>query len=84
MVLGGPPYDWNAGNVGYSNFAFFVGGCLSLLAAGPFSDWVAQRATRRNHGVREAEMLLPAMIPFFITTVIEIVVGGIAYERRWN
>lgn len=83
-VLGGSPYDWTAGNVGYSNFAFFVGGCLGLLTAGPFSDWVAQRATRRNHGVREAEMRLPAMIPFFITTVIGIVVGGIAYERRWN
>lgn len=37
--------------------------------------------TKRNNGVREAEMRLPAPIPYFITTIIGIVVGGLAYER---
>jgi hypothetical protein len=83
-VLAAPPYGWSAGEVGCSNFAFFIGGCIGLLTAGPLSDWVADRATRKNNGIREAEMRLPAMIPFFITTVIGIVVGGLGYQRQWS
>jgi hypothetical protein len=82
-VLAGPPYNFSASAVGYSNFAFFVGGIVGLVTAGPFSDWVANRATRRNNGIREAEMRLPALIPFFITTVVGIVVGGLGYQRVW-
>lgn len=83
-VLAAPPYNFSASAVGYSNFAFLVGGTIGLLTAGPFSDWVANRATRRNNGIREAEMRLPALIPFFVTTVIGIVVGGLGYQRQWS
>lgn len=37
-LLGAPPYDWNPGQVGYSNFAFAVGGLVGVLTAGPLSD----------------------------------------------
>jgi hypothetical protein len=83
-VLSNPPYSWSPGAVGYSNFAFVIGGMLGLVTAGPFSDWVAKQMTKRNNGVREAEMRLPALIPYFITTIIGIVVGGLAYERLWK
>jgi hypothetical protein len=83
-VLSSPPYNWSPGAVGYSNFAFVVGGMLGLVTAGPFSDWVAKQMTKRNNGVREAEMRLLALIPYFITTVIGIVVGGLAYDRQWK
>lgn len=83
-ILSAPPYHFSPAAVGYSNFAFFIGGTIGLLTAGPFSDWVANRATRRNNGVREAEMRLPALIPFFITTVVGTVVGAIAYQRQWS
>jgi len=83
-VLSNPPYNWSPGAVGYSNFAFVIGGMLGLVTAGPFSDWVAKQMTKRNNGVREAEMRLPALIPYFITTIIGIVVGGLAYERQWK
>ena len=82
-VLSGPPYNWSPSAVGYSNFAFVVGGLIGLATAGPFSDWVAKRAALRNNGVREAEMRLPALIPYFVTTVIAIVVGGEAYQHLW-
>ncbi|KAK6828968.1 hypothetical protein RU639_003272 [Aspergillus parasiticus] len=83
-VLSAPPYNFSSGAVGYSNFAFFVGGTMGLVTAGPFSDWVADKATRRYRGIREAEMRLPALIPFFITTAIGNVIGGLGYQRQWS
>ncbi|KAE8133529.1 major facilitator superfamily domain-containing protein [Aspergillus pseudotamarii] len=83
-VLAAPSYNFSSGAVGYSNFAFFVGGTIGLLTAGPFSDWVADQATRRNRGIREAQMRLPALIPFFITTAIGNIIKGLGYQRQWS
>jgi len=82
-VLSAPPYNWNGGKVGNANFAFVVGGFVGLVTAGPFSDWIANWSTRRNNGVREAEMRLPALIPYGIIAAIGIVIGGLGYERLW-
>lgn len=82
-ILAAPPYNFTPANVGYSNFAFVIGALLGLVSAGPYSDWVAQRATRKNKGVREAEMRLPALIPFTIITGLSLVIGGIGYTRHW-
>lgn len=78
------PYSFSPAGVGYTNFAFAIGGLIGLATAGPFSDWVAMKATRRNNGVREAEMRLPALIPYFVTTVIGIVIGGLGYQNKWE
>ncbi|KAJ5689451.1 Major facilitator superfamily domain general substrate transporter [Penicillium macrosclerotiorum] len=83
-VLGSEPYNFDTAAVGYSNFSFAVGGVIGLATAGPFSDWVAMRATARNGGIREAEMRLPALVPYCITTVIGIVIGGLGYQRSWD
>ncbi|KAL3455999.1 major facilitator superfamily domain-containing protein [Aspergillus heterothallicus] len=83
-ILGSPPYSFTPSAVGYSNFAFVVGGLLGLVTAGPFSDWIASRATQANNGIREAEMRLPALIPYFFTSVIGIVIGGIGYSEKWS
>jgi hypothetical protein len=82
-VLSAPPYNWDGGSVGNANFAFVVGGFLGLVTAGPFSDWIAGWATRRNNGVREAEMHLPALLPYGIITAVGIIIGGLGYERLW-
>lgn len=82
-VLGAPPYNMGAGALGNTNWAFVVGGVIGLLTAGPLSDYVAKVLTKRNNGVREAEMRLPALIPFFVTSVIGIVVGGLGYQNQW-
>lgn len=81
-MLAAPPYNFSSGAVGYSNFAFFIGGTIGLLTAGPFSNWVADKATRQNRGIREAEMRLPALIPIFITTAIGNIIGGLGYQRQ--
>jgi hypothetical protein len=57
---------------------------VGVVTAGPFSDWVAQKLTIRNNGVREAEMRLPALIPYFFLITIGLIVGCIAYQRLWS
>jgi hypothetical protein len=62
-----PPYNFNSQSIGFMNFAILVGALIGLATAGPLSDWVSARATRRNGGIREPEMRLPAMsksLPF--------------------
>ena len=56
-----PPYNYNSQNIGFMNFAILIGALIGLATAGPFSDWVSARATKKNGGIREAEMRLPAM-----------------------
>ena len=54
-----------------------------MAVAGTFSDWVFKKATKRNEGVREAKMRLPALLLFLVLTVVGSVVGGLAMERGW-
>jgi hypothetical protein len=56
-----PPYNYNSQSIGFFNFAILIGALFGLATAGPFSDWVSARATRKNRGIREPEMRLPAM-----------------------
>jgi hypothetical protein len=83
-VLGEHPYNFTPGQVGYSNFAFVVGAFMGVATAGPFSDWVAKKLTIRNGGIREAEMRLPALIPYFFLVAIGNVIGSLAYDRQWD
>ena len=82
-LLSSPAYRFNPGQVGYTNFAFFVGGVIGVATAGPFSDWLAGRLTRKNNGIREAEMRLPALIPFVCLFIISHIVGAVGYQRLW-
>jgi hypothetical protein len=56
QALAGPPWVLSPSAVGYTNFAIFAGASISLLTAGPLSDWVSMRATEKNRGIREPEM----------------------------
>ena len=82
-LFASPAYGWNPAQVGYSNFAFFVGGIVGVATAGPLSDWIARRATIKNDGIREAEMRLPALIPYVCFFIISHVVGAVGYDRIW-
>lgn len=59
-----PPYVYDSETIGFFNFAILIGAAIGLATAGPFSDWVSARATRKNKGIREPEMRLPAMFPY--------------------
>ncbi|KAH7134439.1 major facilitator superfamily domain-containing protein [Dactylonectria macrodidyma] len=83
QVFAAPPYNMSSQSIGFLNFAILAGALIGLVTAGPFSDWVSAWATRRNHGIREPEMRLPAMIPYVIIMVLGNVITAIGYERKW-
>ncbi|EMD68313.1 hypothetical protein GGP41_001858 [Bipolaris sorokiniana] len=83
QVFAAPPYNFKPVYVGFTNFAVMVGAIIGLFTAGPLSDWVSLRSTRRNNGIREPEMRLPAMIPYVIIMLIGNIVVSIGYERKW-
>lgn len=83
QALGAPPYNFTPAVVGYCNLALFVGTCISLLTAGPLSDWISRRATTKNGGVREPEMRLPALLPFSIFFVIGSIVLCVGFQYQW-
>lgn len=76
QALAAPPYNFSPANVGFANFALAVGAVIGLAIAGPFSDWIATKATKRDGGIREPEVRLPAVIPFIIVAVIGMTVSG--------
>ncbi|TKA55492.1 hypothetical protein B0A49_11454 [Cryomyces minteri] len=83
QVFMAPPYNFAPSSVGYANFALVVGGMIGLAVAGPWSDWVAARATKKNNGIREPEMRLPALIPFIIAAIVGLTVCGVGYQKHW-
>jgi len=83
QVFAEPPYNFKPMTIGFMNFAILVGAGIGLVTAGPLSDWVSARATRRNNGIREPEMRIPAMIPYIIIMFIGNIVVSVGYEKKW-
>jgi hypothetical protein len=83
VIFAAPPYLFTPAQVGYTNFAFVVGALIGLATAGPFSDWVAARATRKNNNIREAEMRLPALWGYMIVAILSLILGGYGYQHQW-
>ncbi|KAI0012990.1 putative MFS transporter [Xylariaceae sp. FL0662B] len=83
QVFGPPPYLFTPDQIGLVNFAFVVGAVVALVTAGPVSDWIALRRARRNGGVLEAEMRLPALIPYVCANIVGMVVTAVGYQRSW-
>lgn len=78
------PYQYTAQTVGFFNFAVVVGLLLGLGTAGPLNDWISMRATKRNKGIREPEMRLPAMIPYTLIMILGNFVVGFGYQYHWD
>lgn len=83
QALAGPPWNLSPANVGYTNFAIFGGASISLLTAGPLSDWISMRSTMRNKGIREPEMRLVAMVPYACCTLIGSLIISYGYQQGW-
>ncbi|KAK5133559.1 hypothetical protein LTR08_007598 [Meristemomyces frigidus] len=79
-----PPYNYNSQSIGFFNFAILVGAMIGLATAGPFSDWVSARATKRNRGIREPEMRLPAMIPYVLIMILGNFIVAFGYQNKWS
>jgi MFS family permease len=78
-----PPYNFSSQTIGFMNFAILIGAFIGLATAGPLSDWVSMRATKRNGGIREPEMRLPAMIPYVIIMYLGNIIVSVGYEKKW-
>jgi len=83
QVFAAPPYNFSPSAVGLVNLAFVGGAAVGLMTAGPFGDWVSWKLTKGNHGVREPEMRLGAMIPYICFALIGNVIVAVGYQRSW-
>ncbi|KAL4936183.1 hypothetical protein BDV06DRAFT_233664 [Aspergillus oleicola] len=79
-----PPYNFNSQTIGFFNFAIVIGAFIGLATNGPFSDWISMRATRKNNGIREPEMRLPAMAMYTVIMIIGNFVVAFGYEYKWD
>ena len=84
QAFAAPPYNLSSQAIGFTNFAILIGALVGLATAGPLSDWVSARATRKNRGIREPEMRLPAMIPYVLVMIIGNIVVSVGYQNHWN
>ncbi|KAI8956718.1 MFS general substrate transporter [Daldinia sp. FL1419] len=74
-----PPYNWSEASSGVQS----LGSLLGFLLALPFtssSDRLAGYLTKRNNGIREAEMRLGVMLPAMIIGPAGLVVYGLTAE----
>ena len=84
QVLALPPYNFSSEQVGFTNFAILGGALIGLLTAGPLSDWVSARLTKRNRGIREPEMRLLAMIPYVLIMILGNFIVAFGYQNQWD
>ncbi|KAN0112852.1 MFS transporter-like protein [Hyaloscypha variabilis] len=84
QAFAAPPYNFTSTKIGFFNFAILIGALIGLFTAGPLSDAIAARLTKRNRGIREPEMRLVAMIPYVILMVIGNVVVAVGYQKAWD
>ncbi|KAI1496328.1 major facilitator superfamily domain-containing protein [Biscogniauxia marginata] len=83
QAFAAPPYNYSSQTIGLFNLAVFIGGLIGLFTNGPWSDWVAAYLTKKNNGIREPEMRLPAMIPYVFVMIIGSVITGVGYDYHW-
>ncbi|KAK0724843.1 major facilitator superfamily domain-containing protein [Lasiosphaeris hirsuta] len=75
------PYNWSQLNSGLISLASLVGYLLAI----PFtssSDRLAAYLTRKNNGIREAEMRLGVMVPVMFLAPAGLILFGFAAERN--
>ncbi|PGH11940.1 hypothetical protein AJ80_06905 [Polytolypa hystricis UAMH7299] len=81
LKITAPPYNWSPTNSGLIAVASAVG----YLLAFPFtssSDRLAAYYTKKNNGIREAEMRLGVMLPAMIIAPAGLILYGMAAEKN--
>ena len=84
QAFAAPPYLFSATSIGFMNFAILTGQLIGLLTAGPLSDWISMRATKRNNGIREPEMRLPTMVPYVLIMILGNFIVAFGFEHHWD
>lgn len=78
-------YHFTVWQVGLVWIASIVGNLLGIPFGGYFSDWVANRATSKNDGIREPEMRLPAVSVAMVAYPGSLLLYGLGinYKTHW-
>ncbi|CAM1505631.1 Fc.00g112680.m01.CDS01 [Cosmosporella sp. VM-42] len=78
-------YDLEPYQVGLCFVSAIIGSLIGIPAGGHLGDAMADYFTKRNGGIREPEMRLPALILSLITTPLALVLfgAGIEYQLHW-
>ncbi|OTA98950.1 hypothetical protein M426DRAFT_27975 [Hypoxylon sp. CI-4A] len=74
-----PPYNWPESSSGVQSLGSLIGFLLALPFT-PTSDRLAAHLTRKNGGIREAEMRLGVMLPAVFIGPVGLVVYGLTAE----
>ncbi|EOD51269.1 putative mfs transporter protein [Neofusicoccum parvum UCRNP2] len=78
-------YGFQPWQSGLCFISSILGSLIGIFFGGNFSDWIADWLTRRNGGVREPEMRLPAMMISVVTAPLSLVLygEGIGLQLHW-
>ena len=77
-----PPYNFTSGDQGLIFLSPFIGSLAGTYLCGPLADRIANWATKRNHGIREPEMRLPACIIAVVLTFLGALVASLTYRAK--
>ncbi|KUI54074.1 hypothetical protein VP1G_01427 [Cytospora mali] len=75
-------YDFVAWQVGLCFIAACIGSAIGIPAGGHLGDIVADYFTKRNGGIREPEMRLPAMCLSLITAPLAMILYGVGIQKK--
>ncbi|PKS08652.1 hypothetical protein jhhlp_005041 [Lomentospora prolificans] len=81
LKITAPPYNWSQLNSGLITISTIIGYGLAV----PFtssSDRLAARLTRKNDGIREAEMRLGVMLPAMLLAPAGLILYGFSAEKN--
>jgi MFS family permease len=77
-----PPYNFTSGDQGLIFLSPFIGSLAGTYLCGPLADRIANWATKRNHGIREPEMRLPACIIAVSLTFFGALIASLTYRAK--
>ncbi|KAF7969548.1 hypothetical protein HWV62_26951 [Athelia sp. TMB] len=81
VALGDAPYNFNTLQLGLCFISAGIGALLAAPMGGWLGDKITTIATRKNGGIREPEMRLPAIIPHIIIAPFALVLYGVGIEH---
>jgi hypothetical protein len=75
-------YNMKPYETGLCFIAAIIGALIGVFCGGSLGDKTADFFTKRNHGIREPEMRLPAMVFSLITTPLSLILYGVGIQNK--
>jgi len=75
-------YNFKPYETGLCFFAAIIGALIGIFCGGTIGDKTADFFTKRNGGIREPEMRLPAMIFSLISTPLSLILYGVGIQNH--